>query len=71
MKGELELRIQEQNFLRTLVQFGVSYLVIGGHAARYYGVNRAPSDMDIVIAGWSTQNDLRKHCKPSVSRVQT
>jgi len=36
-------------FLATLNKFGVSYVIIGGHAAIYYGVNRNTGDLDVLI----------------------
>ena len=36
-------------FLKALVKYQVKFLLIGGHAAIYYGVNRNTSDIDILI----------------------
>ena len=36
-------------FLKTLIKFDVTFLIIGGHAAIYYGVRRTTSDLDILI----------------------
>jgi hypothetical protein len=36
-------------FLNALHKFLVKYVVIGGHAAIYYGVNRNTGDLDILI----------------------
>jgi hypothetical protein len=36
-------------FLRALIKYNVKYLIIGGHAAIYYGVNRNTGDLDILI----------------------
>jgi len=37
------------NFIMALNAFGVRYLIIGGHAAIYYGVNRNTGDLDVLI----------------------
>jgi hypothetical protein len=36
-------------FIRSLLEFQVKFIVIGGHAAIYYGVNRNTGDIDILI----------------------
>lgn len=36
-------------FLKSLIKFKVKFLIIGGHAAIYYGVRRTTSDLDILI----------------------
>jgi len=36
-------------FLEALNTFSVKYLIIGGHAAIYHGVNRNTGDLDILI----------------------
>lgn len=36
-------------FLKALQKFEVKFLIIGGHAAIYYGVNRNTGDLDILI----------------------
>jgi len=36
-------------FLKSLQHYEVKFLVIGGHAAIYYGVNRNTGDLDILI----------------------
>ena len=37
------------NFIKALNTFAVRYLIIGGHAAIYYGVNRNTGDLDVLI----------------------
>jgi hypothetical protein len=37
------------SFLKALHKFHVKYVVIGGHAAIYHGVNRNTGDLDILI----------------------
>lgn len=37
------------NFVKALNEFAVKYLIIGGHAAIYYGVNRNTGDLDVLI----------------------
>lgn len=41
-KGHLQL-------LKSLLQHDVKFILIGGHAAIYYGVNRNTGDLDILI----------------------
>jgi hypothetical protein len=36
-------------FLTALNKFSVNYVVIGGHAAIYYGVHRNTGDLDVLI----------------------
>ncbi len=36
-------------FLKSLIKFKVKFLIIGGHAAIYYGVRRTTSDLAILI----------------------
>lgn len=36
-------------FLASLNKFGVNYVIIGGHAAIYHGVNRNTGDLDVLI----------------------
>jgi predicted nucleotidyltransferase len=42
-------------FLKHLLDSGVKFILIGGHAAIYYGVNRNTGDLDILIE--PTQNN--------------
>jgi hypothetical protein len=35
--------------LRNLLEFNVKFILIGGHAAIYYGVNRNTGDIDILV----------------------
>lgn len=35
--------------LRNLLEFKVKFILIGGHAAIYYGVNRNTGDIDILV----------------------
>lgn len=46
------------NFIRALNTFSVKYLIIGGHAAIYYGVNRNTGDLDVLIEP-TTENGHR------------
>lgn len=45
-------------FLKALQKFEVKFLLIGGHAAIYYGVNRNTGDLDILIEPTS-ENGLK------------
>jgi predicted nucleotidyltransferase len=36
-------------FLKALLKHNVKFIIIGGHAAIYYGVNRNTGDLDILI----------------------
>ena len=36
-------------FLDALIKNNVKFLIIGGHAAIYYGVNRNTGDLDVLI----------------------
>ena len=36
-------------FLKSLIKHKVKFLLIGGHAAIYYGVNRNTGDLDVLI----------------------
>ena len=36
-------------FLKALISYEVKFILIGGHAAIYYGVNRNTGDLDILI----------------------
>lgn len=40
---------EHEKFLRSLLKHKVKFLIIGGHAAIYYGVNRNTGDLDILI----------------------
>jgi predicted nucleotidyltransferase len=37
------------NFIKTLIDNGVKFLLIGGQAAIYYGVRRGTGDLDLLI----------------------
>jgi len=37
------------NFLKTLIENGVKFLIVGGQAAIYYGVRRGTGDLDLLI----------------------
>jgi len=37
------------SFLKALLKFDVKFIIIGGHAAIYYGVHRNTGDLDILI----------------------
>jgi len=46
----LSLQSKEHlQFLEALQKFEVRFVIIGGHAAIYYGVNRNTGDLDILI----------------------
>ena len=47
-----------RDFLKSLNDHGVEYLLIGGHAVAYYGYVRPTQDMDVWIAG-NPQNAQR------------
>lgn len=36
-------------FLKSLIKFKVTFLIIGGHTAIYYGVRRTTSDLGVLI----------------------
>ncbi len=40
---------EHQLFLKALNEFSVKYLIIGGHASIFYGVNRNTGDLDVLI----------------------
>lgn len=44
-------------FLKALQKFEVKFLIIGGHAAIYYGVNRNTGDLDILIEPSKTNGE--------------
>lgn len=47
---KLSLQSKEHlEFLEALQKFEVKFIIIGGHAAIYYGVNRNTGDLDILI----------------------
>lgn len=37
------------SFLKALNDYSVKYVIIGGHASIYYGVNRNTGDLDVLI----------------------
>lgn len=37
------------NFLKTLIENGVRFIIVGGQAAIYYGVRRGTGDLDLLI----------------------
>jgi len=47
--------LEHLNFIKALNTFKVRYLIIGGHAAIYYGVNRNTGDLDVLIEA-TTEN---------------
>jgi hypothetical protein len=49
------------NFLKSLQNHEVKFLILGGHAAIYYGVNRNTGDLDILIEPTVT-NGLKLIC---------
>jgi hypothetical protein len=53
------------HLLRNLLEFEVKFLLVGGHAAIYYGVNRNTGDLDILIE--PTQENGRKLLRALVS----
>lgn len=52
-------------FLKALIKYEVKFLLIGGHAAIYYGVNRNTGDLDILIE--PTQQNGQKLIKALAS----
>ena len=40
---------EHTRLLKSLLKFHVKFILIGGHAAIYYGVNRNTGDLDILI----------------------
>ncbi len=51
-----------REFLQSLNDHGVDYLVIGGHAVAYHGYPRATADLDVWVAvhPWSGTPEVRK-----------
>lgn len=47
-----------QALLKALLKHNVKFLIIGGHAAIYYGVNRNTGDLDILVEP-STENGAK------------
>src|SRR5689334_8736438 len=40
---------EHEKFLKSLLKHKVKFLIVGGHAAIYYGVNRNTGDLDVLI----------------------
>lgn len=38
-----------ENFIRTLLNFDVKFMIMGGQAAIFYGVRRGTGDLDILV----------------------
>lgn len=56
----LAIPSRELDALQKLAECGVQYLLIGGYALRYHGVDRNTDDVDLAV-GRSTENARRLH----------
>ncbi|HOY97373.1 MAG TPA: hypothetical protein PK509_16640 [Catalimonadaceae bacterium] len=54
------MKLEESHIrlLRSFRQYQVEYMLVGGHAAIYYGVERTTSDIDILIKP-GTENGIK------------
>lgn len=46
---------EHKRLLKAFIRYGVRFVIVGGHAAIYYGVNRNTGDLDILVEP-SSQN---------------
>jgi predicted nucleotidyltransferase len=49
VSSPLQLSSADLEVLQALAQNDVRVVVIGGHAVRFYGVNREPEDLDLLV----------------------
>jgi predicted nucleotidyltransferase len=49
------------NFLKTLIDNGVKFLIVGGQAAIYYGVRRGTGDLDLLVEPTSKNGEKILH----------
>lgn len=48
-KGTLSIQAADLNLLKALQRHGVPFVIIGGHAVRFHGVDRDVADLDVLV----------------------
>src|SRR5262245_25106259 len=59
MPNKLRIPADDLNLLKALQRHGVPFVIIGGHAARFHGVDREVEDLDVLVDSAGRAEDLR------------
>jgi hypothetical protein len=47
------------NLLKTLQRYGIPFVIIGGHAVRFHGIDRDVADLDVLVGSAGRAKELR------------
>ena len=59
MSKQLRIPADDLNLLKSLQRHGVPLVIIGGHAARFHGVDREVEDLDVLVDATGQAEDVR------------
>jgi predicted nucleotidyltransferase len=59
MTKKLRIPAADLNLLEALQRHGVPFVIIGGHATRFHGVEREVDDLDVLVDSAGRAKDLR------------
>ena len=59
MSTQLRIPEGDLNLLRALQRYGIPFIIIGGHAVRFHGVERGVDDLDVAVNPEGRAKDLR------------
>jgi len=59
MSKQLRIPADDLNLLKSLQRHGVPLVIIGGHAARFHGVDREVEDLDVLVDATGRAEDVR------------
>lgn len=59
MANKLKIPEGDLNLLRALQRYGIPFVIIGGHAVRFHGVERGVDDLDVAIDSVGRAEALR------------
>jgi predicted nucleotidyltransferase len=59
MTKELRIPADDLNLLRAFQRHEIPFVIIGGHAVRFHGVDREVEDLDVLVDSAGRAEDLR------------
>jgi predicted nucleotidyltransferase len=59
MANNLRIPANDLNLLKTLQRYGIPFVIIGGHAIRFHGVDRETEDLDVLVDSAGRAKELR------------
>ena len=69
MTSTLRIAADDLNLLKALERHGVPFVLIGGHAVRFHGVDREVEDVDVLVDSAGRAEDLRTAISETVGEL--